>query len=244
VLPLVGSSPPTDLDSRLESDPAPPTPHYCCLDLVSHRILIPHHVVFDEDVFPLVGSSPPTDLDSLLEFDSIPPTPQSLPPVFPQAQTPSLAPLPAPHAAPTPPLAPLPGRATHGLDASACVSSRATCGPVDPARATRGPIHPSHAMCSPLCRPRPGLPLPRAGHSLGSRRTSPVDERGSLRRPCPSLPPSRTSHSLGSRRPASPHRASRVPPGCHPPRPRARPPDGNSSRSRRSPTHRPADPDG
>jgi hypothetical protein len=71
---------------------------YHCLDLVSHRIIISHHVVFDEDVFPLAGSSPPTDLDSLLEYDLIPPPPQAL----------RLAPLPAPRAASMPPLAPIP----------------------------------------------------------------------------------------------------------------------------------------
>jgi hypothetical protein len=49
---------------------------YRFLDLVSHRILIYHHIVFDEDVFPLAGSSPPTDLDSLLESDPIPTPPQ------------------------------------------------------------------------------------------------------------------------------------------------------------------------
>jgi hypothetical protein len=69
-----------------------------CLDLVSHRIIISHHVIFDEDVFPLVGSSSPTDLDSLLESD----------PVTPPDQVPRLAPLPAPRAALMPPLAPLP----------------------------------------------------------------------------------------------------------------------------------------
>jgi hypothetical protein len=71
---------------------------YRCLDLVSHRILIYRHIVFDEDVFPLAGSSPPTDIDSLLEFDPIPPPPQ----------IPSLAPLLASREALTlmPPLAP------------------------------------------------------------------------------------------------------------------------------------------
>jgi hypothetical protein len=39
---------------------------YYCLDLLSHRILIPRHVVFDEDVFPIDGSSLFTDLVSLL----------------------------------------------------------------------------------------------------------------------------------------------------------------------------------
>jgi hypothetical protein len=69
-----------------------------CLDLVSHRIIISHHIIFDEDVFPLVGSSSPTDLDSLLESD----------PVTPPDQAPRLAPLPAPRATLMPPLAPLP----------------------------------------------------------------------------------------------------------------------------------------
>jgi hypothetical protein len=70
---------------------------YHCLDLVSHRILISRHVVFDEDMFPLAGSSPPTDLDSLLESDPVPPPPQA----------PRLAPLTAPREASMPPLAPL-----------------------------------------------------------------------------------------------------------------------------------------
>jgi hypothetical protein len=61
--------------------------HY--LDLVSHRIIISRHVVFDEDVFPLAGSSPPTDLDSLLESNPLTPPPQA----------PCLVPLPMPHMA-------------------------------------------------------------------------------------------------------------------------------------------------
>jgi transposase InsO family protein len=69
---------------------------YRCLDLASHRIIIPRHVVFDEDVFPLAGTSPPTDLDFLLESD----------PVFPSSQAPRLAPLLAPRAASTQRLAP------------------------------------------------------------------------------------------------------------------------------------------
>jgi hypothetical protein len=67
---------------------------YRCLDLTSHRIIISHHVVFDEDVFPLAGSTSPTDLDSLLESDPIPPPPPA----------PCLALLPAPRAATMPPL--------------------------------------------------------------------------------------------------------------------------------------------
>jgi hypothetical protein len=70
--------------------------HY--LDLVSHLILIFHHVVFDEDVFPLAGSSPPTDLDSLLESDLVPSPPRSLTTTILQAQTSLLAPLPTPRA--------------------------------------------------------------------------------------------------------------------------------------------------
>jgi hypothetical protein len=65
---------------------------YRCLDLTSHRIIISHHVIFDEDVFPLAGSSPPTNLDSLFESD------QSTH----SSQAPRLAPLPTPHAASPP----------------------------------------------------------------------------------------------------------------------------------------------
>jgi hypothetical protein len=67
---------------------------YRCLDLISHRIIISRHVVFDEYVFSLAGSTPPTDLNSLLEFDPIPPPPPA----------PRLATLPTPRAATTPPL--------------------------------------------------------------------------------------------------------------------------------------------
>jgi hypothetical protein len=84
---------------------SPDNKGYCCLDLLSHHIIISRHVVFDEDVFPLVGSSPPTDLDSLLESDPIPQTPPlaSLP-VPSVGQTPRLAPTLTPSADPPTPL--------------------------------------------------------------------------------------------------------------------------------------------
>jgi hypothetical protein len=84
------------------------------LDLTSHRIIISHHVVFDEDVFPFAGSSPTTDLDSLLKSD--PRThPPSTPPAPHAASTPPLALLPAPRAASSP--APAPRAASSTLPA-------------------------------------------------------------------------------------------------------------------------------
>jgi hypothetical protein len=59
--------------------------------------------------------------------------------------------------------------------------------------------------------------------------------RARLASPTPLLSTTAASGQLPrSRRPADPHRASRVPPGRHPPRPRARPPDGDSPCSWRS----------
>jgi hypothetical protein len=66
---------------------------YCCLDLLTHCILISRHVVFYKVVFPLAGSSP-TDLNSLLEFDLVSPPPRS----------PLIAPLPVPRVAQMPSL--------------------------------------------------------------------------------------------------------------------------------------------
>jgi hypothetical protein len=44
---------------------------YRCLNLLTHRIVISRHVVFDEDVFPLASSSPPLDLNSILDIDYV-----------------------------------------------------------------------------------------------------------------------------------------------------------------------------
>jgi hypothetical protein len=70
----------------------------------------------------------------------------------------------------------------------------------------------------------------------------PVDELGPFRRPCRRLSPPRTGHPRRSRRSGGSLRVVRLPPGRHPPRPRARPPDGDSARCWRSPPRRPADP--
>jgi hypothetical protein len=183
---------------------------YRCLDIVTHRILISRHIVFDEDVFPLVGSSPPTNLDSLLEFVS-PSTPVA-PACFStgsdaiaRASTRTTC---SPDTSPC-----VITRATHGsdayahastrtlcgLDAFAHVSSCATCvpadpacttrGPIDNASATRGPVDPTRAIRGsvdervPLRRPRRRLQPLQTGHSLGPRQTGPVDKRNSLRQP-------------------------------------------------------------
>jgi hypothetical protein len=180
---------------------------YRCLDLTSHRIIISRHVVFDEDVFPLAGYTPPTDLDSLLESDPVPPTP----------------------------------------DAPPCVVTCATRGHVDHTCATRGPVDPACATRGPVDRgslrqPRAHLPSPRPRHYLGACRLGPVDEPGPLRRSHRRLSPPRAGHTRRSRRSGGPLRAARIPPGRHPPRPRARPPDGDSARCWRSSPRRPADP--
>jgi hypothetical protein len=43
---------------------------YRCLDLLTNRLIVSQHVVFDEDNFPLAASSNITDLDFLLESAS------------------------------------------------------------------------------------------------------------------------------------------------------------------------------
>jgi hypothetical protein len=79
-------------------------------------------------------------------------------------------------------------------------------------------------------------PLPRRP------RLGPVDERGPFRRPRRRLSPPRAGHTRRSRRSGGSLRVVRLPPGRHPPRPRARPPNGDSTRCWRSPPRRPADP--
>jgi hypothetical protein len=79
-------------------------------------------------------------------------------------------------------------------------------------------------------------PLPRCP------RLGPVDERGPVRRPRRRLSPPRVGPTSRSRCSGGSLRVVRVPPGRHPPRPRARPPDGDSARCWRSPPRRPANP--
>jgi hypothetical protein len=135
---------------------------YRFLDLVTHSIIISCHVVFDEDLFPLAGSSPPTYLDSLLESDPVPPPTSVAPACFsPGSDTTDRA---STHTT-------CDLDTTRGSDASAHASTRTTRGPVDPASATRGPVDER-----PASPPRPRLPPSRAGHSLGPRRTGPINE--------------------------------------------------------------------
>jgi hypothetical protein len=79
-------------------------------------------------------------------------------------------------------------------------------------------------------------------HYLGAPRLGPVDERGPLRRPRCRLSPPRAGHTRRSQHSGGSLRVVRIPPGRHPPRPWARPPDGDSARRWRSPPRRPADP--
>jgi hypothetical protein len=113
----------------------------------------------------------------------------------------------------------------------------ATRGPVDPACATRGPVDPGS-----LCQPRTRLPPPWPRHYLDAPRLGPVDERGPLRRPRRRLSPPRAGHTRRSRRSGGSLRVVHITPGRHPPRPRARPPDGDSARRWHSSPRRPADP--
>jgi hypothetical protein len=241
---------------------------YRCLDLTSHRI-ISRHVVFDEDVFPLAGSTAPIDLDSLLESDPVPPHPRRpalrryLYLVRPQRHRscPFLR-HPVDHACvtrgPDDPAGTTRGPvdhacATRGPVDHACATrgpvapACATRGPVDPACATRGPVDTACATRSPvdpgsLCRPRARLPPSRPRRYLGACRLGPVDERGPLCRPRRRLSPPRAGHTHRSRRSGGPLRAASIPPGLHPPRPWARPPDGDSARRWRSSPRRSADP--
>jgi hypothetical protein len=122
-------------------------------------------------------------------------------------------------------------RAMRGHDASVRASFRTSCGPVNLVCATRGPVDPACAtrgLDDHACTIR----------DLGAHRPG----CSSLRRPRRCLSPPRAGHARGSRRPAGPHRASYVPPGRHPQRPRARPPDGDSVCRRRSLPRRPTDP--
>jgi hypothetical protein len=123
--------------------------------------------------------------------------------------------------------------ATRGPVDHAC----ATRGLDDPARATRGPVDPGS-----LRRPRARLPPSRPRRYLDACRLGTVDEHGPLCRPRRRLSSPRAGHTRRSRRSGGPLRAFSVPPGRHPPRPRARPPDGDSARRWRSSPRRPADP--
>jgi hypothetical protein len=213
---------------------------YRCLDLTSHRIIISRHVVFDEDVFPLAGSIPPTDLDSLLESDPVPPTPGAPPCAITCTS--------CGHDA----TARAHSRATRGPVDPACAPRGHACatrGPVDPACATRGPV--DHACATrgpddPACatrgpvdpgslrRPCARLPPSRPRRYLGACRLGPVDAHDPLCRPRRRLSPPQAGHTRRSRRSGGPLRAVSVPPGRHPPRPQARPPDGDSARRWRS----------
>jgi hypothetical protein len=81
---------------------------YRCLDLSTNCLIVPRHVVFDEDNFPLVVSSSLTDLDFLCQSD---PTVSTIETHLTTAGTSTPAPRwPAPEIPPDfePPVAPLP----------------------------------------------------------------------------------------------------------------------------------------
>jgi hypothetical protein len=161
---------------------------------------------------------------------------------------PPSVPLPVPRAASTPPLAPPPtSRAALPAPRAALRHAWHRRPSLRHARPHRP--HPRHAQprrpllrhVQPLRRGRPasptlpsstiaaGRPLPRLSLPRLRRRAC------SLRRPHPCLPSLRAGPALSSQGPVGPHQASCVPYGFyHPPRPRARPPDGNSPRSRHS----------
>jgi hypothetical protein len=81
---------------------------YWCLYLLTHRVIISCHVVFDEDVFPLADCSPPPDLDTLMDFDPIVVPPLPSPTISPTPLTGCTAssPLPTPRMVPPPPTVP------------------------------------------------------------------------------------------------------------------------------------------
>jgi hypothetical protein len=132
---------------------------YRCLDLTSHRIIISHHVVFDEDVFPLAGPTPPTDLDSLLESDLIP-----LPPPVPR-----LASLPAPRVATTPP------RTTSSVPRAASSTPHAprAAPSTPPAPRAATSIMPAPCAASSILPPST-RPVPRAAPSTPARFANPA----------------------------------------------------------------------
>ena len=83
---------------------------YRCFDLISRRVLISRHVVFDESDFPYSTSTPPDpELESLFPSDPVVQPPLSVCP-FPAGFPGAPAPLPvipaAPSAAPGPPVVP------------------------------------------------------------------------------------------------------------------------------------------
>jgi hypothetical protein len=160
---------------------------YHFLDLVSHRIIISCHVVFDEDVFPLAGSSPSTDLDSLLKSDPITHPPQ----------VPRLAPLPAPRVAPSTSVTCF---ADHALvyhrRGSAPPSAPTNPGPSTSAARFADPavIYHSHKPATPAAPRRPGDPLSVVGVPPGRHSprpwARPPDGDLSRRRPPVSFGPS------------------------------------------------------
>jgi hypothetical protein len=154
---------------------------YRCLDLTSHRVLISHHVVFDELDFPFFSFSSTASLTELDVF--LDPAPVS----------PTIAPFPAgpftvpPRAAPPATLSPAQPRATSASPAlpqatplvppSLARSRAASASPPSPRAATTSPASP-HAT--------PPVPTPPHSHVWPRRLPHRLDRTCRLATPTPS----------------------------------------------------------
>jgi hypothetical protein len=191
---LSGTTPPTDLDSLLESNPVPPTPGtppcavtctLCSHDATTHA----HSRATRGPVDPACAPRGPVG-HACATRGPIDHACVTRGPDDPACATCG----PVDHACAT--RGPVDHAcATHGPVDHAC----ATRGPDDPACATRGPVDPGSVR-----QPHARLPPPWPRHYLRAPRLGPVDERDPLRQPCRRLSPPRAGHTRRSRRSGGP----------------------------------------
>jgi hypothetical protein len=142
---------------------------YRCLDLSTNRLIVSHHVVFDEESFPLVVSPNLTDLDFLCESGSPASTigtPVSLAgsstapacqpaPIVPSRFEPHAAPMPIPLSAPRVP----PGFPSRVTPAPFAPQITAAGGPIGCQGGQTAPYTKIGGPTAPLVvRPPPGCP--------------------------------------------------------------------------------------